>query len=52
MELSKCKLCNRELEENVYGNAKRNYGVAPGELDICYDCLKTLKKALEEIKLE
>lgn len=51
MELSKCKLCNRELEENVYGNAERNHEIAPYELDICYDCLKTLKRILEEIKL-
>lgn len=47
MELSKCKLCGINIEDTEYGNAVRN-DKAPYDLDICWNCLRTLKKLLFE----
>lgn len=51
MEVDKCKLCGRNLEDYEYGKPVRNDD-APFDLDICYSCLKILKKELKALKGE
>ena len=51
MERDECKLCGCWLEDMEYGHAVRN-DRAPYGLDVCFNCLKELKKELEKTKVD
>ncbi len=49
MQLEQCKLCETELEDMEYGHPIPN-NKSPYNLQICYGCLKELKKELSQLK--